>query len=150
MPTAPSAQDWREAAASMWAPIPGPFTEPDGTRWPSWVQSYADPLGALVARARDRMRTRYCSSPAYAVYIEHHAAERNAQADAADAARRQRDSEKTAKQWAAEFEHFEQGGTEESWTALQQEKAEAAKVAAIRRAATKPRRKRAPSPKETT
>lgn len=141
-PTEPSPEDWRDAAAAMWAPWISPFAEPDGTRRITGYPTYADALGTLVAKARDRMRTRHCNTPAYRAFLEHCAAERKAQVEAEEAARRRRDAAKTAKQWAEEYAFYEDGGTAEEWEALQLEKAEATKVKAIRRKAMSPRRKR--------
>jgi hypothetical protein len=141
-PVSPSPQDWQQAAASMWRGVPSPFPEPDGTRKEGPPPTYADPLGALVARARDRMRTRHANTPAYLAFLEHCAAERRAKEEASEAARQRRDQAKTAKQRAEEQAHYDDGGTAEEWEALQLEKAEATKVKAIRRTAMSPRRKR--------
>jgi hypothetical protein len=167
-PTQPAGEDWFYAARAIQRPIPSPF----GRSYvggqilfldrldtqPSEVH-HDDPLGRLVAVARDRMRTRHTLTPAYHAFLGSEEAKRRAAAAAEEAERARRHAAKTAREHAEEAAFYADGGTALEWSirqeATQQAQADAAKKRATSRmrakARTTPRRKGAPSTtKETT
>jgi hypothetical protein len=115
-PTQPSRADYREAART----VRGRFG------WPGTSTVHADPLGGIACIARDLMRTRHARTPVYQAFLAHAETQRRAAGAAEDAERARRDRAKTAREWTEEFTHYEAGGTEAEWDALQAAKQQAA------------------------
>lgn len=133
-PTLPASEDWYRAARDIQQPVPSPWGRTciagqilflDGLdsmprEWPD-----PDPLGSLIARARDTMRTRYRNSPAYSAMLDRAEAERIAAAKATEAARACKALAAADKERQAKADYFAAGGDADGWETHQQEQAEA-------------------------
>lgn len=135
-PTQPSRQDWRKAAAIIGERL--------AEGWYSTSLQHSDPIGCLVAVARDTMRTRHTRTRAYRAYLTAVDAERQAAEAAQAAARERRVREMTAKERAAEATFYADGGTAIEW-AIQQEATEQAKADNAKKRATSRMRAKARS-----
>jgi hypothetical protein len=143
-PSTPAREDWYYAARAIQRPVASPFgrsyvggqilfLDRLDTR-PNEVH-HDDPLGRLVACARDRMRTRHRNSPKYTAFLAAVDAERKAMAAAEDAGRARRDRAKTETERAEEAAFYADGGTAVGW-AIQQEATHQAKADATKKRAT--------------
>jgi hypothetical protein len=136
----PSRDDWWEAATTLYS-VPPRWTTP---------MTHADPLGRIAARARDIMRTRHCSTPAYRVSLAERDRQRRAAEAAADAARATRAAARTAKARAEEEAFYVDGGTSTEWAIEQEAKAEANAQATKKRATARTRSKARSTPRRNT
>lgn len=149
VPTFPAPEDWHYAAAAIYHAPVNPFAETLHERvspCPRSAPPHIDPLGAMVACARDRMRTRHCGSPAYQAFLAERARQRSAALAAEEARRQAKAAARTAKERAEEEAFYADGGTAEEWAIEQEAKAEAKAQATKKRAASRTRNRARSTP----
>ena len=101
---------------------------------PPYVPRYGDHLGYIAARARDIMRTRYRSTPAYQAVLAEEARQREAAEQAGEQAAIRRQQARTAKERAEEEAFYVDGGTAQEWAIEQEARMEAEAQAKKKRA----------------